>query len=512
MKQIEYILTGEEMQLYDKNTIEQLGVPSIVLMEQAALAAFHEMKERDFLPGKKILILSGNGNNGGDSLALARLLSNQDAKVTVFFVNNEFLEEKRFTQDTRIQYQILCKMNIPIVTKLPSDSYDMIIDGIFGVGLNRDIKGQIYETIAAVNKYKGTKIALDIPSGVHSETGKILNIGFQADLTLTFSFYKRGHFFFPGRSYCGEIIKKEIGITEKSFLGKIPGMYSLGGKVLDHLPIRKEDGHKGTFGKILVVAGSREVGGAALLSAKAAFLSGCGMVRLCIHQRQYESVFFHLPEAIYDCYETGEEAVTALQKGLSWADTIIMGPGMGTDDTAKALWKEVILCSRQTLILDADALNLLAVEEFEKVLSKRQNREDTRRSLILTPHPLEFSRLCKKPLKDLKNDWETPLKEYAAKMNAIVVKKDAPTVICDFQKRLVLNRSGNHAMATAGSGDVLCGIIGAFVSYTQDVFTSVCAAVYCHGRAGEIASFEKGCYSVIAGNLLEFLPEVLKEK
>lgn len=511
MRTAEYILTGEEMQSYDKNTIEYFGVPSIILMEQAALSALDAIRKRTVLQYKKVLVLAGNGNNGGDALALGRLLTEQNANVTIFFVNNEFLNEEKFTKDTCLQYHILKKMKIQIVTELPSDSYDMIIDGIFGVGLNRDITGSLYELIHKINQYKGIKYALDIPSGIHSETGQVQNIAFKADFTITFAFYKRGHFFYPGRSYCGEVIKKEIGITEKSFLDQEPRMKAFGGEVSSLLPKRAENGHKGTFGKVLIVAGNKEVGGAALLSAKAALMSGCGMVRICTHKEQYEAIFSHLPEAIYDCYTTKEEAVTGVKKGLLWADVIVMGPGMGTNDISKILWKEVIYGPKKPLILDADALNLLSLDEFEVILKQKQNTEEERRNLILTPHPLEFSRLCNKTIADIKYRWEDILKEYANRMKAIVVKKDAPTVICDDKGTLILNCSGNNALATAGSGDVLCGIIASFISYNCDLFSAVCIAVYCHGKLGEFASLKKGCYSVIAGDLLEALPDVLRE-
>ena len=511
MKTVEYILTSEEMQYYDKYTIEFFGVPSLLLMEQAALSALEEVLSISDKKIKHILLLSGTGNNGGDSLALARLLFLKGYIVTVCIVSNRTLEDITFSEETKVHLEIIKKMGISIVTELPSDSYDMIIDGIFGVGLNRDITGQLYELINKVNEYKGIKYALDIPSGIHSATGQIQNVAFKADFTITFAFYKRGHFFYPGRSYCGEVIKKEIGITEKSFLNREPEMKAFTGEVSSFLPQRAEDGHKGTFGKVLIVAGNKEVGGAALLSAKAALMSGCGMVRICTHKEQYEAIFFHLPEAIYDCYTTKDEAVKCVEKGLLWADVIVMGPGMGTNDISRILWKEVVYGPKKPLILDADALNLLSQNEFEDILRVKQNTEEERRPLILTPHPLEFSRLCNKTIIDIKYQWKDILKEYANRMRAIVVKKDAPTVICDDKGTLILNCSGNNALATAGSGDVLCGIIAAFISYNCDFFSAVCTAVYCHGKLGEFASFKKGCYSVIAGDLLESLPDVLRE-
>ena len=190
MKAIEYILTGKEMQLYDKNTIEKLGVPSLVLMEQAALAALEEIEKEMPLRDKRILILSGTGNNGGDALALARLLWLKEALVKVVLVSNSLPKKISFTNEAGQQYEIIKKMGIPVVTELPSDSYDMIIDGIFGVGLSRNIEGKAAEVIKTVNSFHGCKIAIDIPSGVHATTGNICGVAFQADLTITFAFLK----------------------------------------------------------------------------------------------------------------------------------------------------------------------------------------------------------------------------------------------------------------------------------------------------------------------------------
>ncbi|MBR3607952.1 MAG: NAD(P)H-hydrate epimerase, partial [Lachnospiraceae bacterium] len=236
MKAIEYILTGKEMQLYDKNTIEKLGVPSLVLMEQAALAALEEIEKEMPLRNKRILILSGTGNNGGDALALARLLWLKEALVKVVLVSNSLPKKISFTNEAGQQYEIIQKMGIPVVTELPSDSYDMIIDGIFGVGLNRKIEGKTAELIALVNSYSGRKISLDIPSGVDATTGQIHGVAFYAHKTITFAFYKRGLFFSPGSEYCGERIKKTIGITQHSFLGSKPKMAALNEKITSYLP------------------------------------------------------------------------------------------------------------------------------------------------------------------------------------------------------------------------------------------------------------------------------------
>ena len=511
MKNVEYILTAKEMQQYDRNTIEAFKIPGIVLMEQAALSVLEEIKLLLPKAESRILVLAGMGNNGGDALAVARLLYLEGYDVTVLPVSNKLPEEICFTGEAAVQYDIIKNMEIPIVNQLPSDSYDMIIDGIFGVGLNRKLEGKIYDIIDQINQYGGIKLAIDIPSGLDATTGKIHGICFMADVTLTFAFLKRGLFLQEGKQVSGKVVKKRIGITPLSFLGKAPAMTALNGSISEYLPQRKPNGHKGTFGKILVVAGSKENGGAAYLAAKAAFYAGCGMVRICIHKEQYQAVFSKLPEAIYDCYSDVQAAIKAVNAGMEWADVIILGPGMGQNDISHSLWKEVIRGPKLPLIIDADGLNILSWEENSLLLHRLQAEEESRRTLVLTPHPLELSRLTKKNVKELKENRESILEEYSLYMKAIIVKKDAATVIYHNDGRMSMNLSGNHGMATAGSGDVLCGILAAFLSVFADPYEAVVTAVYCHGKSGDYMMEKKGFHSLMAGDLIIGICHLLKE-
>ena len=510
MRAVEYILTAREMQQYDKNTIEHFKVPALVLMEQAALLAMEEIRVCLGREKKRILILSGTGNNGGDAMALARLLYLNGYDITVFIVSHCIPEEIKFSREAAVQYEIIKNMKIPIVTMLPSDSYDMIIDGIFGVGLNREIEGNIRYVIDAVNHYQAIRLSLDIPSGIDATGGNIYGICFKADITITFAFFKRGLFLKPGSQFAGRVVKKEMGITPMSFLGELPGMEALCGNVSDYLPARDPEGHKGTFGKILVVGGSKEVAGAAYLAGKAAFYSGCGMVRICIHRAQYEHLFPLLPEAIYDCYGREEEVEEAVKRGLEWADAVILGPGMGQDTMAETLWKLVIEGKKIPLVIDADGLTILSRQENTKRLRKLQQNADSRRVLVLTPHLLEFSRITGKEKREIESKWEELLLEYTDSMKAILVKKDARTVICNAQGRMTMNLSGNHGMATAGSGDVLSGIIGAFLAVFENPYEAVQTAVYFHGRAGDIMAEEKGYHGLMAGELLTGMSLILK--
>lgn len=510
MKYIEYILTSEEMQQYDRNTAEYFQIPELLLMEQAAMTATDEIVSMFPERNRKILILAGKGNNGGDAMAVARLLEQKGYKTRVCIVSNREIRREDFSRLAGIQYDILKRMNISIVTELPTDSYDIVIDGIFGVGLNREISGNAEKIINFVNEVEGYKISLDIPSGICGTSGKVLGTAFRADCTITFAFLKRGLCLYPGAVYAGKIIKKEIGITKDSFLGRTPQMYALMGKVKEYLPVRNPAGHKGTFGKVLLVAGNKDMGGAAMLAGKAAMRSGCGMLRICTHKNQKTGILTMLPEAIVDVYETKEEAVDCVLKGIRWADIIAMGPGMGTEDTSKALLNTVLQYSSKSLVLDADALNLLSIPENLCYIKNKQRTEEGRRKLVLTPHPLELGRLLGKDKETIQNNGLELTNQLAEELHCTIVKKDARTIVCNGGNSFILNLCGNSGMATAGSGDVLTGIIASMLAVCSDTFEAAAIGVYIHGKAGDYVKEWNNEYSLVAGDLCQALTEVLK--
>lgn len=524
MGSMEYLVTAEEMQRYDANTIQHFKVPGIVLMEQAAMACLEEIlplcecvndniswnKNNIGIKKCRILILAGKGNNGADALALARLLHLKHQDVTICIVTSNGDLEHGFSEQGKQQYEIVKAMNLPVVTQLPLDSYDIIIDGIFGIGLNRDITGPIAEMIEIINTYEGYKVSLDIPSGIDGTTGKCFGVAFQADLTITFAFLKRGLYLLPGARYAGKVVKKTIGITEESFLGQIPKMYALTGNIKEFLPTRDPFGHKGTFGKVLLIVGSEDCGGAAILAAKAAFYSGCGMVKICTHISHKSDILQHLPEAMIDGYETISEAVEQVEKGLKWADVVAIGPGIGTDILAQSMLKKVFLESKQPLVIDADGLNLLADTEIYTILKHQQEIEAARRSLILTPHPLELARISHRNKEEISNNGIEIARKIAMDLNAVIVKKDANTIICDGTKQ-AMNLTGNHGMATAGSGDVLTGIMAAIMALKLPTFETALYSVYLHGLAGDAAAKDKNEYSMIATDIMNGIVNVLSE-
>lgn len=510
MKPIEYLVTGEEMQLYDNNTICHFHVPGLVLMEQAALASVEEIVRLFPDRKKKILVLSGKGNNGGDAMAVARLMAQKGYSVTVSIVTNRSLDRADFSESAGVQYDILKSMDVSIVTNKVSDSYDIIIDGIFGVGLNREISGNAAAIIEQANSCLGCKIALDIPSGIHAATGNVCGIAFKADYTITFAFLKRGLYLYPGAEYSGTVIKKEIGINNDSFLGQIPEMFALTGDVKDYLPKRNPWGHKGTFGKVLLIAGSQNIGGAAILAGRASMMSGCGMLKICTHKEQKSELMTVLPEAMIDSYDNLETAVQSVEKGLKWADVVAVGPGLGTDNIANEMLRIVIAHSVKPLVIDADALNLLALPENYELLKKYQSMETARRQLILTPHPLELSRILGYSKEDLLVNGLEIIRKLAKELHGVIVKKDARTIICSEDAPYIMNLCGNSGMATAGSGDVLTGITTAMLALGLPAYEAAAIGVYLHAKAGDRAAEQKNEYSMLAGDICNALTDILR--
>ena len=510
MKPIEYVVTGEEMQRYDANTIKHFKVPGLVLMEQAAFVSAEEIERLFPDKNSKILVLSGTGNNGGDAMAVARLLSQKSYSVTVSIITNKPLMKCIFSESAGIQYDILQSMNLPVVTNEVPDSYDIIIDGIFGVGLNREITGDIAQMIEQANNCSGCKISLDIPSGINSSTGCVCGIAFKADYTITFAFLKRGLYFYPGSSYAGNIIKKEIGITKDSFLEQPPEMFALTGEVKDYVPPRLPWGHKGTFGKVFLIAGSEHIGGASILAGKSCMMSGCGMLKVCTHKNQKSELLITLPEAMIAAYDTLETALEHIKTGLEWADVIAIGPGLGINDISEAMLETVMKQSAKPLVVDADAINLLANPVLFQLLKEYQTKEESRRPLILTPHPLELSRILNITMEELRINGLELTKKLAGELHAVIVKKDARTIICSESKPYALNLFGNSGMATAGSGDVLTGIIAAMLALGLSAYDASVLGVYLHAKSGDHASLCKNEYSMLAGDICESLASILR--
>lgn len=489
---MEYLATAEEMRAYDRRTIEEIGIPAMVLMERAALSALEEIEALH--SGRNILILAGMGNNGGDGLALARLLAERDYAVEVVLCG----DEKKASEQWKCQRAILAKFPAAVGRKPSEKEYNILVDALFGVGLSREITGPYAEAIAWWNAAKGFKIAMDVPSGVHSDSGNILGCAAKADMTICFGIAKRGLYLYPGCDFCGQVKVKDIGIGVVSLKGMEPQMFRYTEPVGKLLPPRSGSGNKGTFGKVLLAAGSRNMAGAAVLAAKACYAGGAGMVKVITPECNRLIVQTAVPEALYA--PADPETYCA---SLDWADVCAVGPGLGRGDEALALLETFIRRSGKPLVIDADGLNLLA--ENTELQEELTRQAAAGRKIILTPHMGELSRLMKESIAQLKAHPAESALRLAKRLHCIVAAKDARTVICKENHPICLNTAGNSGMATAGSGDVLTGIIAALLAQGAEPFEAAAVGVYWHAAAGDAAAKDMGEYAVTASAVISHM-------
>lgn len=493
------LVTCEEMKNLDNATIHKIGVASEVLMERAALKVVEEM-EKYLEKKEKILVVCGSGNNGGDGIAIARLFHLKGVRTEFFMAGNK----EKMTRETVLQYKIATGYHVPEVNNPDWSEYTTIVDAVFGVGLARPIEGHYAKIIHEMNSARAKKIAVDIPSGVNGDTGLEMGIAFSADLTVTFAYAKRGLCFYPGRLYAGKIVIADIGIYEQEAVKA--SARCLEREDLTLFPERDPGGNKGTFGKILFVAGSEGMCGAAYLSASAALRAGAGMVKIQTVEENRIPLQILLPEAMV-CTRFDEESNEQL---LSWCDVIVIGPGLGTSGASREREQWFLTAAareKKPLVLDADGLNLLAMHP--------QWREYIGDHVILTPHIGEMSRLCGKSIREIQENIAKTAVDYAREAGCVCVQKDACTVVTDGRNDVYLNISGNSGMATAGSGDVLSGILaGVLCMYLKTeeqppMVLKAALGVYLHGLCGDLAAAEKGKRSMLAGDIIEYLPKAL---
>ena len=512
-----YIVSSKEMKRYDSVTINHYGVPSLVLMERAALGVIEEIEKR-FEPGSRALVVAGGGNNGGDGIAIGRVLKLRGYAVDFVLTG----DKSKCSAETSKQLDIIEKYGCPVQSKIENKEYDIIIDALFGIGLSRDVKGIYAQCIEAMNDLCGFVFAVDIPSGISADTGEVMKTAVKADITVTFAYEKLGHVLYPGCEYCGEVVCKDIGITAESFLAEAPRIYSYAdvykSRIAELMPERNRGGNKGTFGKVLVIAGSKNMSGACELCARSAYRIGAGMVKVVTSEENRENIQKNLPEALLVTYAASEQETAGeafakdLEESVKWADCIVIGPGLGKSRISCRMLKYVIQESLKPLVIDADGLNILAESaEFQEKLRSTGSKEG--RQIIITPHIVEFARLYGCTPTDVKRDVFNKAKELAERLCCTVICKDARTAVASYKENnIYLNTTGNDGMATAGSGDVLAGIEGGLLAQGMDGREAAIAGVYIHGILGERAASETGRYAVIAGDLTEQLKYILSDE
>lgn len=520
---INYIADAAEAKEIDRISIQDIGIPSMVLMEKAAMAMAGCIMAQSSPGVDRILAVCGTGNNGGDGVAASRILRESGYDVAVLIVG----QIEKCSEEMECQMGIARRMSIPVyqaasVTEEKLQKYTIIIDAIFGIGLCRDITGIQRRWIEWINASSAKVIAADIPSGIHAGTGAVLGTAVQADVTVTFGVNKRGIVLNPGMQYAGKVIVTDIGFPKQAVRQVSPKAYTYDAKkIYSLLPKRKIRSHKGSYGRVLVMAGSPQMSGACYFASEAAYRVGAGLVHVVTAKENADIIRTKLPEAIVSTWSSDltEEEIAMIIQGMDLANAVVIGPGLGLGQEAQAILRLVLDhlvkegntssdASHKPVVIDADGLNLLAqMEEWFAEDSHDGRRLCLPDHVILTPHLKEMSRLIQKEVPVIMDHMIETVYEREGKCT--IVLKDARTVVSDGEQ-VYINTTGNHALAKGGSGDVLSGMIGGLLAQGMKPMEAASLAVCLHGMTAEAYVQEKGAYTMLASDILQEIPKVMK--
>lgn len=493
------ICSSNSIRNMDKEYIEEFNMPSIVLMENAII----KFLENIDLTKESFTIISGRGNNGGDALGIARHLLNKGKKVYVHILE----KEKDGSEDYKINLTILEKLGCYIkdiskiehIELLKSNiiKSDVIIDGIFGTGLNKDISGIYFEVIKCINENSKFTVSIDVPSGINSDTGDVLGIAVKANETISFQVYKIGFLNYKSFEYLGDLKIVDIGIP-KSIVDKNSDNIRFTDReyIRSKFPYRNKVGHKGTYGKSLIFAGHKGFVGAAYMVGKATIKTGAGLVTVLTHEDVQSELSIKLNEGMTGIYNSLKE----YNDILIGANVVAMGPGMGNNNLTFQVLKNISEIYSGDLVIDADGINVL---EREKSILK-----DFKGNIVITPHPGEMARLLGIEIKDVEINRIDIAKRVARENGIVVLLKGYNTVITDGDK-VFINPTGNSAMASGGMGDTLTGIITSLISQGLNGFDAAVLGSYIHGYIGEELSKEN--FTVSAMEIIKNIPNKIKE-
>lgn len=499
------IMSGSQMKAVDRVTIEEIGIPSAVLMERAAFEAY-DVSGEYIKKGDRVLVVCGTGNNGGDGLAFARMLRcGRGIVPDVFIAGNS----KKGSDDFKLQADITLKgLGCPQIESLKTQKdailkYDVVVDAVFGTGLSRDVEGEYAKLIDLINDFgrrEGkTVISIDIPSGINADTGVVMGRAVEADVTVTFGALKAGLAVYPGAAHAGRVFVRDIGFPDEAY-DKKPFARAIEDEDLKNIPERDPASNKGTYGKVLVVAGSGDTYGAAYLCALSALRCGAGMVKVYTSRENKNLINKMLPEAMVATYGDSLD-LSDYAAALEWADVIVIGCGIGTGDLQRELVKGAMRAGKTTVI-DADALNCIS--------GCPQLSEYFHEKCIITPHVGEMFRLTGIKASRIKETAVLTAKKYAEEHSVTCVLKDARTVIAARDGECFINMNGNDGMSTAGSGDVLAGVIASLAGCGMNPFEAAAYGVFIHAKAGDLAAAETGRHGLIAGDIIKKAADIFK--
>ncbi len=510
------VLNAKQMRAVDRQTIDDIGVPSLVLMENAGrqvVAALESLVED--LPGRRLVVLCGTGNNGGDGFVVARTLQQRGIDVAVVVVG----ATADVLGDARVNLDIIGRLGVSIVEVADAQSWelhaptvtsaDIVVDALMGTGLSRALTGLHDTVVADLNGSPATVVSIDLPSGLSADTNELIGPAVQADITVTLGAPKIPLVLPPAEHVAGDVVVADIGIPY-AVIDEVAGarLYLLTRDYVRTLvEPRGREAHKGDFGHVLIVGGSRGMTGAAVLAARGALRSGAGRVTVAtpasvqpiVAALGVEFMTRGLSEADGVCAADAAETVLALA-----ADVVAVGPGLGTGPSVTAFVRALIEQGDAPLILDADALNACAGAAAMLV-----GRED--RPMVITPHPGEMARLLGCSTDDVQANRLGLAVEFATTHHVYVVLKGYRTVVALPDGQAFVNPTGSPGMATGGSGDVLTGMLAAWLAQLMDPAAACQLAVYLHGAAGELADADEGEVSMTAGDIVGHIGDALQE-
>ncbi|MCC8986519.1 MAG: NAD(P)H-hydrate dehydratase [Candidatus Contendobacter sp.] len=475
----------------DRIAIQERGIPGYTLMSRAGAAAFNLLRER-WPDARRIGVICGGGNNAGDGYVAARLARQAGLEARILTL----VDPAQLGGDAQIAWRDACVAEVPIAPFAASGlaDADLLVDAMLGTGLEREVSGHWREAISAMNAHSAEILALDIPTGLHADTGAILGAAIHAAATMTFIGLKQGLFTGQGPACCGEVRFADLGVPPDIYPAIHPACWRYAGEDLSELlPRRSRSAHKGHFGHVLVVGGDQGLAGAARMTAEAAARCGAGLISVAtraVHAGLQAAV---RPELMFHGIEVVEELTPLLDR----ATVIAIGPGLGRSDWGRTMLNAVF-ASDKPLVVDADGLNLLAIEP------------GYRDSWILTPHPGETARLLKMTPTQVEADRFAAVEEVALRYGGVAVLKGAGSLIASrIDGQVALNTTGNPGMASGGMGDVLTGVIAALVAQGLPLFAAAKAGVYLHGLAGDQAALAGGERGLLATDLLPFLRQAV---
>ena len=512
-----YLVTAEEMQRMDRDTIHDFGIPGRVLMENAGRGAtrvlasvFSDVSKRD------VAVAAGRGNNGGDGFVIARYLAQQGVRVTVYLM----ADPAAVTGDAAANLALLAPLDVPVVAlpdtaaldarRIAMQRHDLWVDALFGTGLNAEVRGRYRDMIALINDSGRPVFAVDIPSGINADTGQVCGIAVSAEATATFAFAKIGHCQYPGAAHCGRLEIIDIGIPPHIAAAVAPRQcQTTPAMVADALPQRTPDAHKGTTGHLLVIAGGPGKTGAAGMCVNAALRSGAGLVTAGVpagilatmEALSVEGMAAPLPQT-EDGLVDGR-ATTVVDRLMAGKRAIAVGPGLGTSEGPKAVVRHIVARSAVPVVVDADGLSVFI--DGADLFAQRQA------PLILTPHPGEMARLCGLTSAEVQADRMTVARRFAVDHDVIVVLKGARTLIAAPDGSVTVNPSGNPGMATGGMGDILTGMIAGLIVQGMHPINAAIAGVYLHGAAADHLSNTMGPVGYLATDILNAIAGRMSE-